>query len=118
MSFFDEFGEEGAIDAPRSAATAPQRSPLAARTGTLIRLLRYSAHPPLRSVPWTGTGLKEIGNRSKGRVKEKWGKLTDDDLDVINGRRDQLEGKIQERYGIAKDQTRRDIDDWYSVQKW
>ena len=38
-----------------------------------------------------------------GRVKEKWGKLTDDDLTAINGRRDQLEGKIQERYGIAKD---------------
>ena len=34
-----------------------------------------------------------------GRVKEKWGKLTDDDLTAINGRRDQLEGKIQERYG-------------------
>ena len=33
----------------------------------------------------------------KGKVKEKWGKLTDDDLDVINGQRDQLEGKIQER---------------------
>jgi uncharacterized protein YjbJ (UPF0337 family) len=54
----------------------------------------------------------------KGKVKEKWGKLTDDDLEVINGRRDQLEGKIQERYGIAKDQTRKDVDDWYSVQKW
>jgi uncharacterized protein YjbJ (UPF0337 family) len=45
-----------------------------------------------------------------GRVKEKWGKLTDDD--VINGRRDQLEGKIQERYGIAKDQVRSDVDTW------
>ena len=47
-----------------------------------------------------------------GRVKEKWGKLTDDDLTAINGRRDQLEGKIQERYGIAKDQV--DVDDWLS----
>jgi uncharacterized protein YjbJ (UPF0337 family) len=43
----------------------------------------------------------------KGKVKEKWGKLTDDDLDVVAGRRDQLEGKIQERYGIAKDQVRK-----------
>jgi uncharacterized protein YjbJ (UPF0337 family) len=41
-------------------------------------------------------------NQYKGQVKEKWGKLTDDDLDVINGRRQQLIGKIQERYGIAK----------------
>jgi uncharacterized protein YjbJ (UPF0337 family) len=54
----------------------------------------------------------------KGNIKEKWGKLTDDDLDVINGRRDQLEGKIQQRYGLAKDQVRKDIDDWYSSQKW
>jgi len=48
----------------------------------------------------------------KGALKEKWGKLTDDDLAVINGRRDQLEGKIQERYGLAKDQVRSDIDTW------
>ena len=47
-----------------------------------------------------------------GSVKQKWGKLTDDDLDVINGGREQLEGKIQERYGIAKDQVRLDVDDW------
>ena len=47
-----------------------------------------------------------------GNVKEKWGKLTDDDLTAINGRRDQLEGKIQERYGIAKDQIRQDVDSW------
>ena len=54
----------------------------------------------------------------KGKVKEKWGQLTEDDLDVIAGRRDQLEGKIQERYGLAKDQVRRDIDDWYATQRW
>lgn len=49
----------------------------------------------------------------KGKIKEQWGKLTDDDLDQINGRREQLEGKIQERYGYAKDQIRKDVDDWY-----
>jgi uncharacterized protein YjbJ (UPF0337 family) len=56
--------------------------------------------------------------QAKGQVKEKWGKLTDDDLNVIAGRRDQLEGKIQERYGIAKDQARQDIDNWYNSVKW
>jgi uncharacterized protein YjbJ (UPF0337 family) len=50
----------------------------------------------------------------KGRAKEKWGRLTDDDLDVINGRQDQLEGKIQERYGFAKDQAKKDVEDWFS----
>ena len=52
----------------------------------------------------------------KGKVKEKWGDLTDDDLDKIAGRRDQLEGHIQERYGIAKDQVRQDVDDWMNAQ--
>jgi uncharacterized protein YjbJ (UPF0337 family) len=49
----------------------------------------------------------------KGKVKEKWGKLTDDDLTAIGGRRDQLEGKIQERYGYAKARVRKEIEDWY-----
>jgi uncharacterized protein YjbJ (UPF0337 family) len=55
---------------------------------------------------------------AEGKVKEQWGELTDDDLDEIDGRREQLEGKIQERYGIARDQVRRDIDDWYGRQNW
>jgi uncharacterized protein YjbJ (UPF0337 family) len=54
----------------------------------------------------------------KGKVKEKWGKLTDDDLKIIAGKRDQLEGKIQERYGIQKDVARKEIDDWYDRQTW
>ncbi len=48
----------------------------------------------------------------KGSAKEKWGKLTDDDLTLIEGRREQLEGRLQERYGKAKDQVRQDVDDW------
>jgi uncharacterized protein YjbJ (UPF0337 family) len=48
----------------------------------------------------------------RGRVKERWGKLTDDDLTAIAGRRDQLEGMIQERYGYAKERARREIEDW------
>ena len=52
----------------------------------------------------------------KGKIKAKWGDLTDDDLDKIAGRREQLEGKIQERYGLAKDQVRRDIDAWFASQ--
>ena len=54
----------------------------------------------------------------KGKVKEQWGKLTDDDLDVIAGKQDQLEGKLQERYGYAKDQTQKEVNDWYGRQRW
>ena len=50
----------------------------------------------------------------KGRAKEKWGRLTDDDRDVINGRREQLKGKIQERYGLAKDQAKKDVEAWFN----
>ena len=46
----------------------------------------------------------------KGKVKEKWGKLTDQDLTAVEGKRDQLVGKIQERYGIAKEEAERQLD--------
>ena len=45
----------------------------------------------------------------KGTVREKWGKLTDDDLDVVAGKRDQLLGKIQERYGITKEEAEKEF---------
>ena len=48
----------------------------------------------------------------KGAAKEKWGKLTDDDFDLIGGKKDQLAGKIQERYGMSKDDADREIDAW------
>jgi uncharacterized protein YjbJ (UPF0337 family) len=48
----------------------------------------------------------------KGKVKQRWGKLTDDQLSMINGQRDILAGKVQEAYGITKDEVDRQIRDW------
>jgi uncharacterized protein YjbJ (UPF0337 family) len=48
----------------------------------------------------------------KGNAKQQWGKLTDDQLDVIAGKRDNLAGKIQEAYGISKDETEKQLTDW------
>jgi len=48
----------------------------------------------------------------KGSVRTRWGKLTDDDLEMIKGQKDQLVGKIQERYGIQKDEAQRQVEDW------
>ncbi len=48
----------------------------------------------------------------KGKVKQQWGKLTDDDLDVIGGKRDQLIGRLQERYGYKRDELEKDVDDF------
>jgi uncharacterized protein YjbJ (UPF0337 family) len=55
--------------------------------------------------------LKGQWKQLRGQIKEWWGVLTDDDLDKINGRRDQLIGKLQEKYGFTKDQATRELDD-------
>ena len=48
----------------------------------------------------------------KGQVQQKWGQLTDDDLEVIEGKRTELAGRLQERYGYAKDEAEKNIDGW------
>ena len=53
----------------------------------------------------------------QGHVKEKWGKLTDDDLGLIAGKRDQLSGRIQESYGITKDQAERQVKLFEGIHK-
>lgn len=49
-----------------------------------------------------------------GDVKRRWGKLTDDDLQVVEGNRERLVGKIQERYGVTKEEAEKQVDDWQS----
>ncbi len=51
----------------------------------------------------------------KGTVRQKWGDLTDDDLDKISGRREQLVGRLQERYGLAKDTAEQQADEWWKT---
>ena len=48
----------------------------------------------------------------RGKAKQQWGKLTDDDLTAAAGRREQLAGKIQERYGLAKEAAQKQVDEW------
>ena len=56
--------------------------------------------------------VKGSWNQSKGAVKEQWGELTDDDLLAIEGRRDQLVGKIQTRYGISREAAEAQVGAW------
>jgi uncharacterized protein YjbJ (UPF0337 family) len=56
--------------------------------------------------------IKGSWNQTKGAVKEQWGKLTDDDLLEIEGRRDQLVGKLQTRYGITREQAEGQVSTW------
>jgi uncharacterized protein YjbJ (UPF0337 family) len=53
----------------------------------------------------------------KGKAQEQWGRLSNDDLDVIAGKRDQLAGRIQERYGLARDEAEKQVDKWQSSWK-
>jgi uncharacterized protein YjbJ (UPF0337 family) len=48
----------------------------------------------------------------KGSAKEKWGKLTDSDFDVIAGQRDKLVGRVQERYGLTREVAEKQVDEW------
>lgn len=48
----------------------------------------------------------------RGRVREQWGRLTNDEVDVIGGRRDKLVGKLQEHYGIAREEAERQVREW------
>ena len=47
-----------------------------------------------------------------GKVQQQWAKLTDDDLQMVQGKREELIGRIQERYGYARDQASREVDEW------
>ena len=56
--------------------------------------------------------LKGKWQQLKGEARVQWGKLTDDDLDQIQGNAEKLAGKLQERYGYAKDQAQQEVDDF------
>ena len=51
----------------------------------------------------------------KGKAKQQWGKLTDDDLTMIAGKRDALIGKLQERYGYTQEDAQRHADEWFKT---
>jgi uncharacterized protein YjbJ (UPF0337 family) len=52
-----------------------------------------------------------------GSARERWGKLTDDDMETLTGKKDHLVGKIQERYGIATAEAEKQADEWSSALK-
>lgn len=58
--------------------------------------------------------LKGKWKQLTGEVKRQWGKLTDDDMQQIEGNSEKLEGKIQERYGIGRDEAKKQVDDFKS----
>jgi uncharacterized protein YjbJ (UPF0337 family) len=65
------------------------------------------SHP--QEIPMNWDQINGNGKHVTGRAKERWGELTDNDLDIVVGRRDQLAGKIQERCGVAKEEAERQL---------
>ena len=78
-----------------------------------IQIAASEGTPPETAMNWDRIegGWKQF----KGKAREQWGRLTDDDVKVIEGRRDKLVGKIQERYGIERDEAEREIEEWIEM---
>jgi uncharacterized protein YjbJ (UPF0337 family) len=69
-------------------------------------------HPPKDIEPMNTDIIKGKWKQLNGEIKQKWGKLTDDDLTVAEGTRDYLAGKVQERYGVTKDIAEQQVRDF------
>jgi uncharacterized protein YjbJ (UPF0337 family) len=75
---------------------------------------RCHVQPDAKEIDMNKDRIEGNWKQFKGKVKEQWGKLTDDDLDVIAGKRDQLVGRIQERHGVSKDIADKQVKEWES----
>lgn len=73
--------------------------------------------PDIESVHMNWDRIQGNWKQFKGEVKANWGKLTDDQLDVAEGRREQLAGSIQEAYGVTKEAAERQLDTWQKSRK-
>lgn len=81
-----------------------------------LALLAAAPAPAAYAASGTWDQVEGNWNQLAGKVKQRWGKLTDDDVTVINGKRQELVGKIQERYGIAKNEAEKQVDEWEKTQ--
>lgn len=88
-----------------------------AATAARFLLPDGAVQPPFRGEHMNWDRIAGNWKQAQGKIKEQWGKLTDDDLDKIAGKRDQLAGKIQNTYGIGKDEAEKQIKDWEAQNK-
>jgi uncharacterized protein YjbJ (UPF0337 family) len=77
----------------------------------LLRLRLFTERGPCRP-PMSWDSIEENWRQFKGKLKEQWGRSTDDQLDVIAGKRDVLIGKAQEAYGISNEEAERQVAEW------
>jgi uncharacterized protein YjbJ (UPF0337 family) len=91
---------------PGAAGTSSRRERFGA-SGGLPRVRQAIRRPDM---DWNR--IEGNWKQFKGKIKEQWGQLTDDDIDKMEGNREVFEGKIQEKYGLGKDQAKRNVDEW------
>jgi uncharacterized protein YjbJ (UPF0337 family) len=85
-----------------------------ANSGTFAVASEFAAHAHEhgKETPMNWDRIEGNWKQFKGQVRQQWGNLTNHDLDIIEGRRIELSGRLQERYGMAKDEADRQIDEW------
>jgi len=100
----------GRIPLPSCSAGHPGRSRIVAGYVLLLRAVDKAASKQEMTMNWDRVegNWKQI----KGKVQQQWGKLTNDDLNLVEGKRTELVGRIQARYGIQRDEAERQIDSW------
>lgn len=76
--------------------------------------LQFSVINIKRSFSMNWSQIEGNWKQLKGQAQQQWGKLTDDDLDIIDGKREELVGKVQERYGISKEQAEQEVNEFSS----
>jgi uncharacterized protein YjbJ (UPF0337 family) len=115
---------------PVRAAPSLQRDVTGAGNISTLHADRFRAAKALANRPASCSGKRPKGThidmnwdrvegnwkQMKGKAREKWGKLTDNDFEQIAGKKDQLVGRIQERYGISKDEASKQVDEWSRLQ--
>src|SRR5581483_670108 len=112
-SAFDLIAKTGRIPSPRArparldVAGFPRLRPTLSGDGH-----EHQAAEPNRRPKMNWDRLEGNWKQMKGKVQQQWGKLTNDDMDLVEGKRTELIGRLQERYGIQRDEAERQIDSW------
>ena len=79
-------------------------------------VVRWMLHGLPEGIPMNWDQIEGQWKQMSGKMREKWGKLTDSDWQQIGGKKDQFMGKLQERYGYSREQAERDFDEWSKMQ--
>ena len=132
----DRWSDERWAEAEREVSVETVRPPRPRRTAESTPLARELGRPPARlaqravtrerepadgrwltsshdqEVPMNWDQVQGSWKQFKGQVKQKWGDLTDDEIDRVEGRQEELAGLIQKKYGKTKEEAQREVDEW------